>query len=77
MGLYLLQNLVTREQAGSMSDQAIVNLIFHPGFSTAESVTDVFEQSDFLTFHVPLNDATLEDLVATARSLGADVSTLG
>ncbi len=37
----LEQNLLTRQRIDSMSDQEIVNLIFHPGFSTAEAVTDV------------------------------------
>jgi two-component system chemotaxis sensor kinase CheA len=37
----LEQNLLTRKQLDSMSDQGIVNLIFHPGFSTAKVVTDV------------------------------------
>jgi two-component system chemotaxis sensor kinase CheA len=37
----LEQNLVTREELDSMSERGIVNLIFNPGFSTAETVTDV------------------------------------
>ncbi len=35
------RNLITRDQAAVMGDRAMVNLIFHPGFSTAKTVTDV------------------------------------
>ncbi len=35
------KNLVSYEQLSAMSDKEIVNLIFKPGFSTAETVTDV------------------------------------
>ena len=33
--------LITPEQAREMSDQEAVRLIFHPGFSLAEKVSDV------------------------------------
>jgi two-component system chemotaxis sensor kinase CheA len=40
--LKALQNsLISTDQAGSMSDTAILDLIFEPGFSTAEAVTRV------------------------------------
>jgi two-component system chemotaxis sensor kinase CheA len=35
------RKLVTAEQAGRMSEREIINLIFLPGFSTAEKVTNV------------------------------------
>ena len=35
------KGLITEEQAGMMSDKESVNLIFLPGFSTAQKVTDV------------------------------------
>lgn len=35
------KGLVSAEQAGRMSDREIVNLVFIPGFSTAEKVTNV------------------------------------
>jgi len=35
------RGLVTADQAGRMSDREIVNLVFLPGFSTAEKVTNV------------------------------------
>ncbi len=35
------KGLITEEQASVMSDKEKVNLIFYPGFSTAEQVTDV------------------------------------
>ena len=35
------KGVVTPEKAAQMSDQDVRNLIFHPGFSTAEKVTDV------------------------------------
>ncbi len=35
------KGLVTADQAGRMSDREIVNLVFLPGFSTAEKVTNV------------------------------------
>ena len=35
------RNLITREQAAGMSDQELVHLIFYPGFSTAENITDI------------------------------------
>ena len=35
------RNLITAEQAGRMSEREIFNLIFLPGFSTAEKVTNV------------------------------------
>lgn len=35
------KNLITQEQAARMSDRELVNLIFLPGFSTAEKVTNV------------------------------------
>ena len=37
----LEKNLITPEQAARMSDREMVNLIFLPGFSTAEKVTNV------------------------------------
>jgi two-component system chemotaxis sensor kinase CheA len=37
----LAKNLITEEQAASMSDKEKVNLIFLPGFSTASEVSDV------------------------------------
>jgi two-component system, chemotaxis family, sensor kinase CheA len=37
----LQKGLVTSEQAGRMSERELVNLIFAPGFSTAEKVTNV------------------------------------
>ena len=37
----LQKGLVSAEQAGGMSDREIVNLVFLPGFSTAEIVTNV------------------------------------
>ena len=35
------KNLITRDQAARMNDREILNLIFAPGFSTAEKVTNV------------------------------------
>ena len=35
------KGLITPEQAKSMSEREAVKLIFHPGFSTAEQVTDI------------------------------------
>lgn len=35
------QGLITAAQASSMSDNEVANLIFHPGLSTAEQVTDL------------------------------------
>lgn len=35
------RNLVTPEQAANMSEKDIINLLFQPGFSTSEKVTDV------------------------------------
>jgi two-component system, chemotaxis family, sensor kinase CheA len=35
------KKLISAEQAGRMSDREIVNLVFLPGFSTAEKVTNV------------------------------------
>ena len=35
------RNLVTAEQATNMSEKDIINLLFQPGFSTSEKVTDV------------------------------------
>ena len=35
------RNLVTAEQAANMSEKDIINLLFQPGFSTSEKVTDV------------------------------------
>jgi len=35
------QNLVSREEAESLSQQEILQFIFEPGFSTAEKVTDI------------------------------------
>ena len=35
------RNLVTVEQAANMSEKDIINLLFQPGFSTSEKVTDV------------------------------------
>ena len=35
------RNLVTTEQAANMSEKDIINLLFQPGFSTSEKVTDV------------------------------------
>ena len=32
---------ITVEQAATMSDKEIINLLFHPGFSTAKQITDV------------------------------------
>jgi len=37
----LQKGLITAERAGRMSDREIVNLVFLPGFSTAEKVTSV------------------------------------
>ncbi|MBI4384344.1 MAG: chemotaxis protein CheA [Nitrospinae bacterium] len=37
----LEKNLISRDQASRMSDREVVNLIFLPGFSTAEKVTNV------------------------------------
>jgi two-component system chemotaxis sensor kinase CheA len=37
----LEKSLITQEQAARMSDRELVNLIFLPGFSTAEKVTNV------------------------------------
>jgi len=37
----LQRGLITAEQAGRMSDREVLNLIFLPGFSTAEKVTNV------------------------------------
>ena len=33
--------LITPAQAGQMSKRELLNLIFHPGFSTADQITDV------------------------------------
>lgn len=35
------KGILTNEQAAALSDEDAVNLIFHPGFSTADAVTDV------------------------------------
>lgn len=35
------KGVITAEQAAAMSDRDAIELIFHPGFSTAEAVTDV------------------------------------
>ena len=35
------KNLVTAEQAANMPEKDIINLLFQPGFSTSEKVTDV------------------------------------
>lgn len=35
------KRILSNDQAAALSDQDAVNLIFHPGFSTAESITDV------------------------------------
>lgn len=35
------RNLVTAEQAANMPEKEIINLLFQPGFSTSEKVTDV------------------------------------
>jgi two-component system chemotaxis sensor kinase CheA len=35
------KGIATAEQAAAMSDDDAINLIFHPGFSTAETITDV------------------------------------
>jgi two-component system chemotaxis sensor kinase CheA len=35
------KGILTPEQAAAMSDREAVELVFHPGFSTAEAVTDV------------------------------------
>jgi len=35
------KGVITAEQAGRMGDRETVRLIFHPGFSTAEKITDV------------------------------------
>ena len=35
------KGLVTPEQAASMADKDAINLLFHPGFSTAKEITDV------------------------------------
>jgi two-component system chemotaxis sensor kinase CheA len=35
------KGVVSAEQAATMSDHEAINIIFHPGFSTAERVTDV------------------------------------
>lgn len=37
----LSKNLITQEQAQRMSEREVLNLIFYPGFSTAEKVTNV------------------------------------
>jgi two-component system, chemotaxis family, sensor kinase CheA len=37
----LEKNVITQEKAGRMNDRELVNLIFSPGFSTAEKVTNV------------------------------------
>jgi two-component system chemotaxis sensor kinase CheA len=37
----LEKNVITQEKAGQMNDRELVNLIFSPGFSTAEKVTNV------------------------------------
>ncbi len=37
----LKNGLITPAQAENMDDQAIVNLIFEPGFSTAKTITDI------------------------------------
>jgi two-component system, chemotaxis family, sensor kinase CheA len=37
----LEKNLISAEQAGRLSDREIVNLVFLPGFSTAQTVTNV------------------------------------
>ncbi len=37
----LQRGLVTQDQASRMTDRSILNLIFYPGFSTAEKVTNV------------------------------------
>ena len=40
-GKAVSKGLLTQEQADAMSEREAVRLIFHPGFSTAEAVTDV------------------------------------
>jgi two-component system chemotaxis sensor kinase CheA len=35
------RSLITHEQAAGMSAQEVVHLIFHPGFSTVENITDI------------------------------------
>ncbi|TNF24665.1 MAG: hybrid sensor histidine kinase/response regulator [Deltaproteobacteria bacterium] len=35
------KGLISEEDAGKMTDQKVLNLIFHPGFSTAEQVTNI------------------------------------
>ena len=37
----LEKNVITQEQADNMGDRELVNLVFAPGFSTAEKVTNV------------------------------------
>ena len=37
----LAKNLITEEQAASMSDKEKINLIFLPGFSTAKKISDI------------------------------------
>jgi two-component system chemotaxis sensor kinase CheA len=37
----LKNGLITPAQAENMDDQAIVNLVFEPGFSTAQTITDI------------------------------------
>ena len=37
----VLKGLISAEQAGRLTDHEIVNLVFQPGFSTAEKVTNV------------------------------------
>ena len=35
------KGLITAEQLGGMSERAVQNLIFHPGFSTRSSVSEI------------------------------------
>ena len=57
------EGVVTREEVGAMDDEEIYDLVFHPGLSTAEEVTDVSGRG-----------VGMDVVRTTARSLDGSVS---
>lgn len=69
------KGLVTRDQVGRMSDREILDLIFRPGFSTAEAVTNVSGRGVGWTSSAPTSRRSAARSTCRARSRGRRPST--
>ncbi len=69
------KGLITQEKAKELSRQEAVNMIFHPGFSTAEKVSDVSGRGvgmDVVKTHIEKINGTVE--IVTEKGKGTKIT---